>query len=146
METRLRSAGILISGTDILLESLVDREVWGVPGGGVKSGESIEDACLREYTEEIGLAVECSRLAIVHENFWTDKGQDVREYGFYFMVTPAIDLDIRPGIVSLEGNLQFRWHPLSELGRIDFVPITLQGYLPNLPEFTLFVSSREESG
>ena len=144
METRLRSAGILISGTDILLESLIDREVWGIPGGGVETKESIEDACLREYKEEIGLAVECSRLAIVHENFWNDAGQDVREYGFYFIVAPTLGLGFRPEIMSLEGNLQFRWHPLSGLGKIQFVPFVLRDLLPDLPESTLFLSTREE--
>ena len=145
METRLRSAGIWISGGQILLESLLDREIWGIPGGSVESGESIEDACVREYREEIGLEIECGRLTIVHENFWNDDGRVIREYGFYFIISPTADLSGSPNIVSLEGSLQFRWHSLTDLQYIQFVPLALRDYLPDLPGHTLFVSTREGS-
>jgi 8-oxo-dGTP pyrophosphatase MutT (NUDIX family) len=141
METRLRSAGIWISGSHILLETLTDREVWGIPGGSVESGESIEQACVREYREETGISLKCSRLAIIHENFWNDSGQNIREYGFYFIVVPVIDYGEKPHIVSLEKHMHFRWHALSELSRIHFVPHALQSYLHCLPDDTQFVST-----
>lgn len=59
MITRLRSAGIWISAGQILLESLADREIWGIPGGFVEECEPVEQACTREYHEEMGLRVEC---------------------------------------------------------------------------------------
>jgi len=145
MKTRLRSAGIWISGEHILLETLVDREVWGIPGGFVESEESIEQACVREYSEETGLTVECDRLAIVHENFWNDNGMDIREYGFYFIVVPASGCDVKPNIVSLEGSMHFQWHALSEFSRIHFVPRALQGYMCDLPDDILFVSTVDGS-
>ena len=144
MITRLRSAGIWISSGRILLESLADREIWGIPGGFVESSESVEQACTREYIEEIGLKMRCIRLAIIHENFWTDSGQSVREYGYYFIVKPAGDLGPCPTIQSQEGHLKFRWYPLSELGSLIFVPPHLKNWLPSLPDDTLFLSTRED--
>jgi ADP-ribose pyrophosphatase YjhB (NUDIX family) len=145
MNTRLRSAGIWILDAHILLESLTDREVWGIPGGFVESDESIEQACVREYMEETGLTLECGRLAIVHEYFWNDNGQDVREYGFYFIVRPAVRCTAPPHVASLEGHMQFRWHALSKLQEIDFVPRALQNHLVNLPGDTLFLATRDKS-
>ena len=144
VETRLRSAGIWIEDGHILLESLADREVWGIPGGSVESGESIEQACAREYDEETGLAVKCDRLAIIHEQFWNEDGQPVREYCFYFMVSPAADVGSQPVVASREGHLQFRWFAISELPKIDFVPRALGDYLTDIPGDTLFVSTRDQ--
>ena len=144
VETILRSAGIWIKDAHILLESLTDREVWGIPGGSVEPGESIEQACVREYDEETGLAVKCDRLAIVHEYSWNDNGQAVREYGFYFIVSPAEDAGGQPVVASLEGHLQFRWCAISELPKIDFVPGALRDYLTDLPGDTVFVSTRDK--
>ena len=82
VETRIRAAGIYINEAHILLESLADREVWGIPGGSVEPRQALEQACMREYAEETDIAVTCNRLAIVHEQFWTEYGQVVREHCF----------------------------------------------------------------
>ena len=145
MNTRLRSAGIWISDEHILLESLVDREVWGVPGGFVEEGESVEQACLREYLEETGLSLKCDRLAIIHEYFWDNNGHAIREYGFYFVVTADLAVGAQSPVKSLEGHMQFKWHPLSKLQIIHFVPGVLSVYLSDLPNDTLFISSRKKS-
>ena len=144
MITRLRSAGIWISEAHILLESLADRELWGIPGGFVEDGESVEQACAREYFEETGLKVECARLAIIHEQFWVDHGQPVREYGFYFIIKPAEEVGPCPTIMSLEGHLQFRWQKLTNLRKIDFVPLTLKGVMSDIPDGTIFISTKED--
>ena len=143
MKTLLRSAGIWISDGQILLESLKDRDVWGIPGGFVEEGESVEQACLREYLEETGVEVQCTRLAIIHEQFWIYKGQPVREYGFYFEVHPVTNTGSPPQVKSIEEHLKIEWHPLSNLGRIDFVPVALQPYITDLSGDTLFISSKE---
>jgi len=143
MTISLRTAGIWISDDHILLESLADRELWGIPGGSVEPGETIENACVREYTEETGLTIECNRLALVHENFWTDSGQSIQEYCFYFLINPVGDLEQQPVIHSIEGHLKFKWFSLENLRKIDFIPQVLIDYLKNLPGETVFFSSKE---
>ena len=144
VETRLRSAAIWIQDAHILLESLADREVWGIPGGSVKPEESLEQACVREYAEETDIAVTCDRLAIVHEQFWNEHGQAVREHCFYFIVSPAADVGGQPVVASREEQLQFRWWAISDLPKIDFVPRALRDYFMDLPGHTLFVSTRDQ--
>jgi 8-oxo-dGTP pyrophosphatase MutT (NUDIX family) len=60
-------AGVLI----IRSESLVlierrkrGRRYWVIPGGGVKSGETIADAATREAEEELGVSVELGNLRV----------------------------------------------------------------------------------
>lgn len=85
--------------------------------------------------------MECGRLAIVHESFWNDNGQDIREYGFYFIVQPVPIIEALPMVNSLEEHLQFRWHPLSKLQEIEFVPHVIKEYLADLPGDTVFIST-----
>ena len=144
MKTTIRVAGIWISYRKVLLESLADREVWGMPGGNLSDGESLEEGCQREYREETGIEITCIRLALVHEHFWQDDGSPVREYGFYFVVVPTNVSDGSGAEVkSLEGHLTFRWFDLGELPRIEFVPKPIRQSLAELGTHTVFVSTRE---
>ena len=54
---RIRVAGLLINGGRVLLvrQQKDGRTYWLLPGGGVEEGEQLEDALLREITEECGM-------------------------------------------------------------------------------------------
>ncbi|MBQ3099523.1 MAG: NUDIX hydrolase [Clostridia bacterium] len=57
----LLSAGatvLVISKGKILLNLRSDTETWGIPGGGLELGESLEDTAFRELKEETGLSAE----------------------------------------------------------------------------------------
>jgi 8-oxo-dGTP pyrophosphatase MutT (NUDIX family) len=71
MAPQIRVAGILLSDGAILLESLADREVWGLPGGGLERGETLEEGCRREFREELGREVRCEGM----ENHFPADGQ-----------------------------------------------------------------------
>jgi nucleoside triphosphatase len=43
------------------------RGTWGVPGGKVEWGETLEAALLREFREEVGLDLEGVRFALLQE-------------------------------------------------------------------------------
>jgi 8-oxo-dGTP pyrophosphatase MutT (NUDIX family) len=62
-------AGIVFNKnfTQILLIHRRDIPVWALPGGGIDSGETPEEAICREMWEETGLRVKVSRKVAIYE-------------------------------------------------------------------------------
>ena len=58
---------------EVLLEHRSDNGFWGLPGGGVEIGESVEEAIIREVFEETGLGVTVERLIGIysHPKYYT---------------------------------------------------------------------------
>lgn len=52
----------------VLLEKREDNGNWGLPGGAVDIGESVEDAVVREVFEETALTVKVTRLVGVYSD------------------------------------------------------------------------------
>ena len=50
----------------ILLTRRSDNGLWCIPGGAIDSGESVEEACIREVVEETGLLVRVTKLVGVY--------------------------------------------------------------------------------
>jgi len=142
--TALRTAGIWIVDNHILLESLVNVDVWGIPGGRLEADESVFQGCLREYREEVGIEMRITGMALINENFYTDEHGRVREYCFYCLVQPQAD--DQPALVpmrSREAQLKFQWFRLEDVPRLSFVPTFLKTLLPRLSSQPLFVSTTE---
>ncbi len=53
---------------EVLLELRSDNGFWGLPGGGLEVGESVEQAVKREVLEETGLRVSLKRLVGVYSD------------------------------------------------------------------------------
>ena len=54
---------ILLNNKDqILMHHRVDRDWWGLPGGAMELGESLEQTACREVLEEVGLV--CNKLKL----------------------------------------------------------------------------------
>jgi len=79
-EIRLSVSAVVWSGDDpqqLLLMKRSDNGHWGLPGGYVEPGESVELAAAREVEEETGYRVEIGALIGVY----SDPARQVIEYG-----------------------------------------------------------------
>lgn len=56
---------LVINNGEILLNLRSDTETWGIPGGGLELGESLEETAYRELNEETGLSAEKMTLLTV---------------------------------------------------------------------------------
>jgi ADP-ribose pyrophosphatase YjhB (NUDIX family) len=66
----LATVGALVTnpeGLVLIVRTGKWRGTWGVPGGKVEWGETLEAALLREFREEVGLELEQVRFALLQE-------------------------------------------------------------------------------
>lgn len=83
---------------DILLQKRKDKNIWGLPGGAIELGESLELAVKREVKEETGIDVSVDKLIGVYSNYFDeypngDKAQTI---------TTLFQLNIVGGELSCE--------------------------------------------
>lgn len=57
---------ILNNSGRILLHHRVDNDTWGLPGGAMEIGESLEETAIREANEEVGLICRDLRIFNVY--------------------------------------------------------------------------------
>ena len=100
---------------------------WAVPGGALAHDETPVEAAVREFREEIGLALAPERVALVHED----------DHGGWCYWTVVVDVDERfplPTTVNWETS-EVRWVDHDELAALALLPpfratLTHLGFLP----------------
>ena len=68
------SGVLLLRGNQVLLQRRKDNGLWGIPGGSLEPGESLEEAAIRETYEEVGLVIDKLTLFKVYsgkDQFYT---------------------------------------------------------------------------
>ncbi len=66
----LTTVGALVQGPServLITKTTKWQGTWGVPGGKVEWGETLEEALLREFQEEVGLDLQQLRFAVLQE-------------------------------------------------------------------------------
>ncbi|WP_038057944.1 NUDIX domain-containing protein [Thermus amyloliquefaciens] len=85
------------------------RGAWGVPGGKVEWGESLEGALRREFWEEVGLALKEVRFALVQEAIFSPEFHKPTHM-LLFNYFALGEGEVRPG----EEILEWAWLPPEE--------------------------------
>lgn len=96
-------------GKILLLHRIKDQKYSPI-GGTVEANESIEDACLREIHEEVGIAVEKENLELIHCISAIEQGQE--KICFYFVVT---DWQGEPKNMETTKHDHMEWFDLNNL-------------------------------
>jgi 8-oxo-dGTP diphosphatase len=68
---RVGVGGLIVRGREVLLQLRTkspERDHWNIPGGKVEWGEKVEDALLRELSEELGATFSIKRLLCVTDH------------------------------------------------------------------------------
>jgi ADP-ribose pyrophosphatase YjhB (NUDIX family) len=122
-----RVAAVILRGRDVLLHQLEGDEFWALPGGRVEAGETASQAIVREFNEELGVAVECGEFLGAAENFFSYAGKPHHELGLYFAATPDPPTPLATAegpYLGIEGErpLRFAWFDRSTLHSIDLRP------------------------
>ena len=62
------NGGIFDGQGRVLLQKRADNGFWGLPGGGIDMGETVEQGAIREVLEETGLHVTLKRLVGIYSD------------------------------------------------------------------------------
>ena len=108
---------IIIRGEEVLLARR-GREPgygkWSIPGGGVKLGETLEEAVIREVREEVNLAIRVEgRVEVLERIFRDPEGKVQYHYVLVDFLCQRLSGDEKPSSDALE----VRWVSISEIPR-----------------------------
>jgi ADP-ribose pyrophosphatase YjhB (NUDIX family) len=94
-----------------------NKDMWSIPGGIVKVGESLIDALKREVEEEVGLKVEVRDVACVSEEIIEENGKIKFHYVIIDFFAEVVGGELRPNSDALDA----KWVDLDDLDSIEVV-------------------------
>jgi len=119
-------------GRVLLCRMSSDRGVfpgqWGLPGGGVEPGETLDQALRRETLEELGVELEDAR-PLLFRDATLDKLLPNGSHQRLYMVFLLYECRLRPGAFALNAELSATaWARLDELAGFDLNPLTRETF------------------
>lgn len=117
-------ANLLVCFEDkLLLERRSDCDLWGLPGGGRKKGESGRDNAKRELWEETGLHIDDNRLVFVKTYDTPGRIASYRDGSVWAMVISvfSVTLSELPMLKCSKESNELRFFSLQELQTLPIV-------------------------
>jgi ADP-ribose pyrophosphatase YjhB (NUDIX family) len=100
------------AGNVLLVRTRKWSNLWGIPGGKVEYGESLETAFLREIREETGLEAANPRLVLIQEAI---EHPEFHEKKHFVLINYAADVPGTEPEVTLNDEAQeWRWMTLAD--------------------------------
>ncbi|ACJ34882.1 NUDIX hydrolase [Anoxybacillus flavithermus] len=109
---------VLVKDGHVLLLKKPRRGWWVAPGGKMEQGESVREACLREYREETGIYLKNPKLKGVF-TFVMKRGEEVVSEWMMFTFF-AEHFDGENVVQCEEGELA--WHPIEQIPTLSMAP------------------------
>lgn len=123
----LLARGLIIRDGLVLLAHRKGAANTYLPGGHIERGEPARLALERELLEETGLRFRIGALVGVVEHSFISKKQRIHEINLIFRATRT---GMPKSIASRENKIEFLWHSIQNLRRINLQPYPLQRLLP----------------
>ncbi len=118
----IRSATILIKENKVLLvgSKYENGEFYLFPGGGLKYGETLEQAAIRETLEETGKKVKIIKPVYINE-YINKKNKSERVVNIFFLA--EIDKDDKSRLTDDNGKIkEIKWIKLNNLTDVNLKP------------------------
>ncbi len=116
---------IVFRGDEVLLVkrgSEPNRGLWSVPGGALETGETVEEAAVRETVEETGVAVRPLRVFEVRD-YIESAGGRVR---WHYVLIDVLCEYVRGEPFPASDAANARLIPLREIGDYEITPTALE--------------------
>lgn len=138
----LRAAALILQNNQLLVIQNDSARCCYAIGGGVRIGETTEEAVLRECREETGLDWQIERLVFVQERFY--RAEDIQHHElvfFYLMKPPALPIPSGQNTDQMDERLC--WLPLDQLEDAPLVPAFLKEAMRKLPLTVIHIVAYE---
>jgi len=132
-----RTVGVLIRNNKILVQREKNGNEYALPGGHVKIGETSVQSLVREYKEETGADILCSRMIWVEETFWKWGEKNAHTIAFYYLISLKNETDIPDDYFESHKdncNVFLEWVAIDDLNNLTIYPAFIKDKITNISE------------
>lgn len=117
-------AALVFNGGTILLTQrgkAPSKGMWGLPGGVVELGETVEEAVVREVLEETGIIVKPVELIAVFDSIHKDEEE---RYLYHYILFEYICKYVSGEVSPSSDAPDARWVSIKDLDEVRIMPMT----------------------